>query len=200
MSDEQRSARRKHILTSAWIRFSRDGFHVTSMDQIIAEAKMSSSAVYRYFRSKDELIEATFEEALSRVTEMLAVLQDEEPLPSPEDVLQTFADRLLRDDDPAGYDMTRIIISAWTEALRRPEMLTRTQHAYRDSYATLTVLARRWHAAGLIRDDAKPENVARVLLTLMPGMIATRHLFEMATAQQLAEGITALAITNSADG
>jgi AcrR family transcriptional regulator len=193
MSDDQRNARRQHILTSAWVRFSRDGFHVTSMDQIIAETGMSSSAVYRYFRSKDELIEATFEEALSRVTQMLGLLQDEDPLPGPEAVLQTFADRLSRDDSPADYDMTRIIIAAWSEALRRPEMLKRTHSAYHDSHTALADLARRWQTAGALPAEADPENVAWVLLTLMPGMIATRHLFDMATPRQLVDGITALA-------
>jgi len=59
--------RRQHILTSAWRCFSRDGFHATSMDDIIAATGMSSSAVYRYFRSKEEIIRASAEEGVVRV-------------------------------------------------------------------------------------------------------------------------------------
>jgi len=45
LSDTTRAQRRQHILTSAWGCFSRDGFHATSMDDIIAATGMSSSAV-----------------------------------------------------------------------------------------------------------------------------------------------------------
>ena len=56
LSEQTRAQRRQHILTSAWTCFSRDGFHATSMDQVIAQTGMSSSAVYRYFGSKEEII------------------------------------------------------------------------------------------------------------------------------------------------
>src|SRR5260370_1032892 len=56
LTEQTRARRRQHILTSAWKRFSRDGFHVTSMNQVVAETGMSSSAVYRYFRSKEEIM------------------------------------------------------------------------------------------------------------------------------------------------
>jgi AcrR family transcriptional regulator len=67
LSDTTRAQRRQHILTSAWRCFSRDGFHVTSMDQVIAETGMSSSAVYRYFRSKEQIIRATAEQGVVRL-------------------------------------------------------------------------------------------------------------------------------------
>ena len=75
LSEQTRAQRRQHILSSAWTCFSRDGFHATSMDQVIAETGMSSSAVYRYFDSKEELIRASAEEAvpaspMTRISEM----------------------------------------------------------------------------------------------------------------------------------
>jgi hypothetical protein len=47
VSDKTREQRRQHILTSAWRCFSRDGFHATSIEDVIAATGMSSSAVYR---------------------------------------------------------------------------------------------------------------------------------------------------------
>jgi AcrR family transcriptional regulator len=61
VSDETREQRRQHILTSAWRCFSRDGFHATSIEDVIAATGMSSSAVYRYFRSKEEIVRASAE-------------------------------------------------------------------------------------------------------------------------------------------
>ena len=50
--------RRAHILQAARACFSRGGFHSTSMQAVCAEARMSPGALYRYFPSKDALIEA----------------------------------------------------------------------------------------------------------------------------------------------
>jgi AcrR family transcriptional regulator len=44
LSDKTREQRRQHILTSAWRCFSRDGFHATSIEDVIAATGMSSSS------------------------------------------------------------------------------------------------------------------------------------------------------------
>lgn len=55
-------ARRKQILAAARVCFARAGFHGASMGQICTEAAMSPGALYRYFPSKDSIIEAIAEE------------------------------------------------------------------------------------------------------------------------------------------
>ena len=59
LSDKTREQRRQHILTSAWRCFSRDGFHATLIEDVIAATGISSSAVYRYLRNKEEIIRAS---------------------------------------------------------------------------------------------------------------------------------------------
>ncbi len=54
----QHDERRARILDAARTCFSRAGFHRTSMQEICAEAKMSPGGLYRYFASKDAIIEA----------------------------------------------------------------------------------------------------------------------------------------------
>jgi AcrR family transcriptional regulator len=87
LSEQTRAQRRQHILTSAWMCFSRDGFHATSMDQVIAATGMSSSAVYRYFGSKEEIIHASAEEGVSRVRGIFVGLLDRDPVPTPAETL-----------------------------------------------------------------------------------------------------------------
>lgn len=58
----QQDERRAHILDAARTCFSRAGFHRTSMQEICAEAKMSPGGIYRYFASKDAIIEAIAQE------------------------------------------------------------------------------------------------------------------------------------------
>src|SRR3954454_20910517 len=50
--------RRREILDAAATCFTRRGFHQTTMQDICEESKLSPGAVYRYFRSKEEIIEA----------------------------------------------------------------------------------------------------------------------------------------------
>ncbi|WP_320409386.1 TetR/AcrR family transcriptional regulator [Aureimonas sp. Leaf427] len=54
--------RRRQVLDAARACFARAGFHGASMGQICAEAAMSPGALYRYFPSKDAIIEAIAEE------------------------------------------------------------------------------------------------------------------------------------------
>ena len=58
VTDAHRESRREQILIAAWKCFSRNGFHSTSMADVIREAGLSAGAVYLYFRSKDEIIVA----------------------------------------------------------------------------------------------------------------------------------------------
>src|ERR1044072_6668446 len=48
--------RRFEILEAAQTCFARSGFHQTSMQEICTEAGMSPGNLYRYFRSKEEII------------------------------------------------------------------------------------------------------------------------------------------------
>ena len=48
--------RRDEILVAAQTCFARSGFHQTSMQEICTEAGMSPGNLYRYFRSKEDII------------------------------------------------------------------------------------------------------------------------------------------------
>src|SRR5215468_392665 len=58
VSEAHLAARRQQILDAARTCFMRNGFHQTSMQDVIAEADLSVGAVYRYFKSKNDLVEA----------------------------------------------------------------------------------------------------------------------------------------------
>ena len=70
----QQDERRSHILDAARTCFSRAGFHRTSMQEICAEAKMSPGGLYRYFASKDAIIEAIAQEERADSRRILEVL------------------------------------------------------------------------------------------------------------------------------
>lgn len=50
------SSKREKLIDTALELFCRDGFHATGIDKILAEAGVSKMTLYKYFKSKDELI------------------------------------------------------------------------------------------------------------------------------------------------
>ena len=52
------SAKRDHLVEVALRLFAKQGFHATGIDQIVAEAGVARMTLYKYFKSKDDLIVA----------------------------------------------------------------------------------------------------------------------------------------------
>src|SRR5437763_1232121 len=71
VSAEHRESRRAEILCAARRRFAREGFHATSMQDILDESGMSAGAVYTYFPSKTEIISAIAAENVASLLEAL---------------------------------------------------------------------------------------------------------------------------------
>jgi AcrR family transcriptional regulator len=58
---EVASARRDHLVETALSLFYKNGFHATGIDTILAESGVAKMTLYKYFKSKDELILAALE-------------------------------------------------------------------------------------------------------------------------------------------
>ena len=58
ITEERREARRQQILDAARACMLEQGLEAMSMEMIIARSGLSTGAVYRYFKGKDEIIEA----------------------------------------------------------------------------------------------------------------------------------------------
>jgi AcrR family transcriptional regulator len=192
LSDTTRAQRRQHILTSAWGCFSRDGFHATSMDDIIAATGMSSSAVYRYFRSKEEIVRASAEEGVSRVREIFVALLDRDPCPDPAETLTLLVAELHRRTDNPDYDMNRIALQTWAEASRDPVLHHRARQLFIDTLEHIAELARRWRDNGYLPPDADTKAVATTLLSIMQGLIVMHHVVGDVSAHALRTGVALL--------
>ncbi len=68
-----RPSRKDELVDKALEVFYRDGFHATGMDKLVAETGISKTSMYKYFRTKEELILATLER---RHTNLMALLAD----------------------------------------------------------------------------------------------------------------------------
>ena len=72
--------RRSEILAAAAKVFANKGFEATRMEEIAKAAKLAKGTLYRYFESKDEVYQATVEQALGK----LATLTDEHVKQAPD--------------------------------------------------------------------------------------------------------------------
>jgi AcrR family transcriptional regulator len=192
LSDTTRAQRRQHILTSAWSCFSRDGFHATSMDDIIAATGMSSSAVYRYFRSKEEIIRASAEEGVVKVREIFVTLLDHDPSPDPAETLTLVVAELHRRTDNPDYDMTRLALQTLAETLRDPVLHHRVRQLFVDTLEHIAELAQRWCDNGYLPPDADTKAVAVSVLSIMQGLIVMHHVVDDVPAHTLRTGIALL--------
>src|SRR2546426_5003620 len=76
VSEEHLDARRRQIVDAAIVCFARDGFHRATMQDICREAQLSPGAIYRYFASKDEIIEAIADERHAREAGFMSQAQE----------------------------------------------------------------------------------------------------------------------------
>jgi len=53
--------RKEHLIKTALKLFNQNGFHATGIDRVQAESGVSKTTMYKYFKSKDDLIRAVLE-------------------------------------------------------------------------------------------------------------------------------------------
>jgi AcrR family transcriptional regulator len=190
-----RTARRTEILAAACRCFARDGFHATSMADIIAEAGISAGAVYRYFSSKEMLIAGVVEMTLATADELFDELLAEGAAPSPQETVSRIVEAVMQqtvDHPDLGVDMSRVALCAWAEALRNPEVAGRIAEKFTHARRHFDEVGRRWQAAGHITPDVDPENVGAVMLGIVHAFALQRLLLPGTEPAAYLTGVRAL--------
>lgn len=174
VSDEHLAARRQQILDAARRCFLRDGFHNTSMQDVIAEAGLSVGAVYRYFRSKNDLVMSIAETAIGTTASVFTeILAHDPPLP-----LISAMERALRYvDAEVGEDgVLRIAMQVWAESLRDPALAEFVAEKYRGFQQQFTLVAAHAVKAGELPADIDVAAVGSALFGIVPGYVVQRIL------------------------
>jgi len=91
-------SRRAEILDAALECFSREGFHRTTMQDIVEQSGLSPGAIYNYFASKEEIIEAIADERHAREQQMIVARSSEGALAALVQIGRDFLNSL---QDPA---------------------------------------------------------------------------------------------------
>jgi AcrR family transcriptional regulator len=196
VSQEHLDARRRQILDGASLCFARNGFHATSMQDVLKEVDLSAGAVYRYFSGKDELIGAIVAEVLDAVRDTYERAARETPPPLP-DVLISRALAQLRELKPDVLDdgewiFPRLMIQVWGETLRNEELSAIMRTGYDQVRAAWAKLVESYKAAELMPEDADADAMARTMIALAQGFAAQLAVFGAAPPETLRDGLRAL--------
>jgi len=102
---ETLAIRREEILQAAETCFARQGFHQTTIQDVIRESGLSAGCIYGHFTSKEELIQAIGENRHARDSVLLAAKDaDQDPLQSLRAIARAFLGDLQKEQGcaPAG--------------------------------------------------------------------------------------------------
>jgi len=169
ISTEQRAARRHQILAAALKCFSRDGFHQTTMADVVRESGLSQGTLYLYFKSKDDLIAAIADHRHQREAALNALAEGEQnPLQGILLLSRLYASRL---SEPASADSLRVSLQGWAEALRDERVKAGVLEGVRLARSTLVRVIRRGQKRGIFRKKLDAAAAARVLIAIFQGFV-----------------------------
>jgi AcrR family transcriptional regulator len=165
VSETHLAARRQQILEAARTCFLRNGFHQTSMQDVIAEAGLSVGAVYRYFPSKAEIVEAIAQQYASHVWAAFAALAErDEPLAR---VMAAAVDII---DEATGPDgPMRLAVQVWAESLRDERIAATAATVYSRFRSNFVTMAERAAGLGELPAGTDPHAAGAALFSLVIG-------------------------------
>ena len=190
VSDEYLERRRQQILDAARRCFARQGFYETSMQDVFREAGLSAGAVYRYFKSKDELVQAISASVFDRMAAAIEGALAEEPVPGLDEIaarLAAAAQELSGDDGPA-----RVAPPAWAAALHNPALATTVRGILGPLRAGWVKAAQRMRDDRRLPPSADVDAAGAVLFALLPGFLLQHLILGDTDAATLQRGLRQL--------
>jgi AcrR family transcriptional regulator len=169
ISQLRRDSRRQDILEAALGCFAENGFHQTSMADIVARSGMSHGAVYGYFAGKDDIIEALADDR--RQTEMIlnaAARHADNPIEGLRALVRAYGRSLL---DPAGLLRRRVGVHGWAEALRNPRVHARVVEGIAIPRALIVERVEQAQRRESLPRDLSADAIARSLIALFQGFV-----------------------------
>jgi AcrR family transcriptional regulator len=190
VSDDHLTARRDQILEAARVCFLRNGLHNTSMQDLILQADLSVGAVYRYFKSKNEIISAIAESVAGTLTAHIEELSVREPRLPLGEAMSMVLDLVDAQVQPGGN--FPLAMQVWAEATRDPAIAEIVRHRYDGLRTAFAVMARRAAEDGELPPDSDMEAVGSALFGMIPGFALQRLLVGYPDKETYLRGVRAL--------
>ncbi len=159
--------RRQQILDAAYTCFARAGFHQTTMEDIGREANLSPGLPYRYFSSKEELIQSAFTQSLSG----LGVIEP----PKDQADFATYVEGVTRHvtarlEAPGSDIRWNVRLQAFALAARQPEAAETLIQVRSEVLDLIQENVRRGQHHGEVNPSLDARAIARVLIAFFDGL------------------------------
>ena len=169
---ETLAIRREEILRAAETCFARQGFHQTTIQDVIRESGLSAGCIYGHFTDKEELIQAIGESRHVHDNALLAAKNtDQDPLQSLRAIARAFLGDLQKEQ---GLRARRVALQLWAEALRDDVIRDQVTSGIRKPIALIVDLLRRGQRAGAIESAIQPRAAARAMVAMFQGFVLQR--------------------------
>ena len=162
-------SRRKQIMDAAVICFAREGFHRTTMQDIVAETGLSAGALYRYFPAKEDIVAAIAAEHHGREAAALAEARASTDVGAAlRHLVHVSLGRLT---DPEEQRWRRVTVQVWGEALRSDRVMQIVRGGIEEPVEVLADLFRRGQRGGTVPTEIDPHGAARVCASIFQGLV-----------------------------
>jgi AcrR family transcriptional regulator len=169
---ETLALRREEILHAAETCFARQGFHQTTIQDVIKESGLSAGCIYGHFAGKEDLIQAIGESRHGRDSALLAAKSEtNDPLQSLRAIARAFLGDLQKEE---GLRARRVALQLWAEALRDDVIRAQVTSGIRQPIALIVDLLRRGQKSGAIDRNIQPRGAARAMVAMFQGIVLQR--------------------------
>lgn len=169
VSQQYLDGRRSEILDAAIACFSRDGLHRATMKNIVRESGLSPGAIYNYFNSKEEIIEAIAERRQEKERELVL---DAIERGRADNALARVRDAFLDDlGNPKERLRRRVSVQLWAEAQRSPSVRKIVRHSFEEPRRLLTEALLDAQKKGAIARWADADAIACFVIAAFHGLV-----------------------------
>lgn len=189
VDDSYVEARRSQILDAALVAFARDGFLEATIEDIAREAGLSHGAIYRYYPSKEDIVEAVARrQHPSRANRFEAAAGGSDGVEALHRVLEAYIQTHAR---PESAEEGRVRLEMFSAAVRNPRVGMAVLDAWEDVVGRFTEMVRRGQDQGAIDPSLDAGSVARFITALHDGVHVHQTIDPSLDASALLEVIDA---------
>lgn len=173
VSQEYLDLRRSEILDAAIVCFAQDGFHRTTMKDIVRQSGLSPGAIYNYFQSKEEIIEAIAERRQAKERQpVMEAIEGGSAAKAIERVRDAFLNEL---ENPKERLRRRVSVQLWAEAQRSPEIRKTVHRSFEEPRKLLSGVLSEAQKQGALAKWADPDALACFVIAAFHGLVLQRE-------------------------
>ena len=162
-------ARRRQILDAALGCFARQGFHKTTMQDVVEHSGLSPGSIYCHFSGKQDIIVALVEERHRRERALLQRALEKQSFA--EAVDQLAADFIAVLSTPDERAWRRLAVQIWAESLHNRRLAVTVKDGVDVPKAILARMVQRAKTQGELPRALDADAMARLLIAFFQGLV-----------------------------